>query len=155
MSFIIINKNKLELSKLEIFTDVVYNNFIDLAEVKQLDHNKKAIYELLKCDTAQVYLILVNHKIASYIVGKIMTLNDGRRVLYISYLYTAAKFRGHGHASKLLNITEKVCKNNQLDGILLTCDSDNTDTYNFYLKKGYMPDLLLRTYGKYEVMCKY
>jgi ribosomal protein S18 acetylase RimI-like enzyme len=154
MSIIIINKNKLLSSKLKIFTDVVYNNFIDLKEVHQLNHTKKYIYETLKCDTAQVYLIMVNKKIASYIVGKITVLNDGRHVLYISYLYTSVQFRGSGYASKLLKLADKVCDKNMLDGIVLTCNSEDTNLYDFYLKKGFMPDLLLRTYGKYEIMFK-
>lgn len=154
MSFVIINKNKLSSSNLEFFTDVIYNNFIYITEYKQLDHNKKAIYETLKNDTAQVYFIMVNKKIASYIVGKILKLNDGRRVLYISYLYTSDKFRGRGYASILLNIADKICNKNMLDGILLTCDSENTDVYNFYLNKGFMPDLILRTYQKHEIMFK-
>lgn len=154
MSFSILNKNKLSSSKLELFTNVIYTNFIDLAPIQQLDHNKKSIYEILKCDTAQIYLIMINNKIASYLVGKIMILNDGRNVLYISYLYTAKQFRGHGHASKLLEIADKISTKNMLDGIMLTCNSEDDKLYDFYLKKGFMPDVFLRTYGKYEVMFK-
>ncbi len=154
MSIVIISKQKLSSSKLEIFTNVVYNNFVEIANEPILDHNKKSIYETLKSDDAQVYLCIINGKIASYIVGKIMTLNDGRRVVYITYLYTAEQFRGQGLASKLLGIADKICLTNMLDGVMLTCDSDNLQLYDFYLKKGFMPDLFLRTYGRYEVMYK-
>lgn len=151
---IIVSKKNIDSSKMDIFIDTVYNNFIELVNVSQLQHNKQAIRDIFKCGTTQIYLILVNKKITSYIVGKIMTLNDGRKVLYISYLYTSPKFRKHGFASDLLKMADIVCKKNMLDGILLTCDSENIGVYNFYLKKGFMPDLLLRTYGKYEVMYK-
>jgi ribosomal protein S18 acetylase RimI-like enzyme len=75
-------------------------------------------------------------------------------VLYISYLYTAKQFRGQGHASKLLEIADKICDKNGLDGIMLTCNSQDNKLYDFYLKKCFMPDLFLRNYGKYEVMFK-
>lgn len=154
MSVVIINKNKLASSKLELFTDVIYNNFIELQNVKELSHDKQTIYETLKCNDAQVYLILVNKKIASYMVGKLMTLNDGRRVVYITYLYTAQQFRKHGYASKLLKLAFKISSTNMLDGVMLTCDSENQSVYNFYINNGFMPDVFLRTYGKYEVMYK-
>jgi len=150
----IVSKKKLDSSKLDKFIDVVYNNFIEIADTQILDHNKNSIKNIFRSDTAQVYLIIINNKIVSYIVGKIMTLNDGRKVLYIYYLFTSIKFRKYGLASKLLEIADNVCSKNMLDGIMLTCDSQNDKVYNFYLKKGFMPDLLLRTYGRYEVMYK-
>ena len=148
----IINKDKLSSSNLEIFTNVIFNNFSEISNVPELNHTKQSIYETLKCSTAQVYLILVNKKIASYIVGKIMILNDGRRVVYITYLYTAKQFRGKGFASVLLSIAEKINTINMLDGVMLTYDSENIPLHNFYLKKGFMPDLLLRTYKRHEVL---
>lgn len=152
MSYKIINHSYLSNSKLNLFTDTIYNNFIDLSKYKHLSHDKKNIYELLKSDTAQVYLIIINNKIAAYSVGNITKLHDGRKVVYITYLFTAEQFRKHGFASKLLQMSFDVCKKKYLDGVMLTCDSQNITLYDFYLKKGFMPDLLLRTYDKYEVL---
>lgn len=154
LSFAIIDKKKLSTNKLELFTQVIYNNFIHLKNHKELNHNKKTIHQNLKSENAQVYFILVNNKIASYVVGQIMTLNDTRKVLYITYLYTSEKFRGHGFASKLLDIAERISLKNNLDGIMLTYDSENAKLTEFYYNRGFMPDLLLRTYGKYEVLYK-
>lgn len=155
MSIVIINKNKLKSSSLTLLTDTIYNNFIELKNVSNLSHTKSAILETLTSKYPQVYFIMVNNKIAAYLIGQIMTLNDGRTVLYITYLYTAEQFRGSGYASKLLETAESVADENRLSGIMLTCDSENTQTYDFYSKRGFMPDLNLRTYQKYEVMFKY
>lgn len=152
--YAIINKKNLISNKLDIFANIIYNNFLSIANESALDHSITSIHRILKSKEVQIFLILIDKKIVSYIVGKIMILNDGRKVLYISYLYTSPKFRKYGFASKLLEISDNVCKQNMLDGVMLTCDSENKTIYNFYLNKGYMPDLILRTHSKYEVMFK-
>ena len=74
--------------------------------------------------------------------------------MYVTYLYTSSQFRNKGFASKLLNTAEHIKNTKHIDGIMLTCESTNKKNYNFYVNKGFMPDILLRTYDKYEVMYK-
>jgi ribosomal protein S18 acetylase RimI-like enzyme len=133
---------------------MVYINFEKLSQYPQLKHNRKEIMRLLKSDDVVVYLYLVNKKIAAYMVGEIMKLNDGRHVFYISYIFTAVKFRNKGIASKLMNVIDEMTNKYGLDGVMLTCDSEDRAVYDFYLKRGFMPDMLLRTYNRYEVMYK-
>jgi ribosomal protein S18 acetylase RimI-like enzyme len=95
-----------------------------------------------------------NGAIAAYLIGEIIKLNDGRIVLYINYLYTSKYFRNRGLASKLIDVAEQIVKAEKLDGLMLTCDTENNIIYNFYLKKGFMTDLILRRYEKYDVLYK-
>ena len=37
---------------------------------------------------------------------------------------------------------------------MLTCDSENEPVQNFYLMRGFMPDLILRRYNKFDVLYK-
>lgn len=155
MSVIIINNQQLKSSKLEIFPDIIFNNFGEIKDVPQLNHSKESIYKLLKSDTAQVYLVMVNKKIASYVISNIEKLKDGRSVLYISYLYTATQFRKSGYASLLLSVVQNVASKNNLDGVMLTCDTNNKKVHEFYIRHGYMSDIFLRNFGQYEIMYKH
>jgi len=154
MSVNIISSDQLSHHNLDHFTNTIYDNFADLAQDESLNHTKTEIFRVLKSPMSQVYLILENKKIIAYLVGEIMDLNDGRRVLYITYLYTAPRFRKQGLASKLLDTANHIANKNYLDAVMLTCDSNDKYVYNFYQKKGYMPDLTLRRYSRYEVLSK-
>lgn len=154
MSIVIISVNKLQNSKLTNFVNSIYNNFNHLIQNNKLKHTKDEIYRILKSTTAQVFLFLINNKIAGYLIGEIITLNDGRIIFYISYIFTAKQFRNVGIASKLIEIAEKITNDNNLDALILTCDTFDKKTYNWYLKKNFMPDLILRTNTRYEVLSK-
>jgi len=141
-------------NKCHKFVTTIYKNFIDLANYPELKHNIRELTRLVTSKDAKVYLIVVNNKIAAYLVGEIMKLNDGRRVFYISYLYTSKLFRKKGFGTKLMNRVEAYSKDFSLDGILLTYDTEDTQVNNFYLMKGFMPDMLLRKYDKFDVLFK-
>lgn len=151
---VIISHDTLKNNNLKLFTDVIYKNFIHLSNNTELKHTKQEIYKVLKSNNAQVYLIMKNKSIVSYLVGEITKLNDGRNVLYITYLFTSDKFRNYGLASKLLKLSDEICSKNNLDGIMLVCDTENDYIYNFYLMKNFMPDMILRRYSKYDVLFK-
>jgi ribosomal protein S18 acetylase RimI-like enzyme len=151
----VVSINKIKTSKLNYFTNVIFNNFLHLQNVSNLSHSKKNIFEVLTSKEPQIYLVLNDDKkIIAYLVGEIVELVDGRKVLYITYLFTSKKHRKNGCASKLLYVAEDIIRKQNLNGLMLTCDSENPYVYDFYLKKGFMPDILLRTYKKYEVMYK-
>jgi GNAT superfamily N-acetyltransferase len=133
---------------------MLYINFLEIGAHPLLNHNRKEINRLIHSPDAQIYFYLINSQIASYLVGEIMKLNDGRMIFYITYLYTSKKFRKHGLATKLMQFAEKIALEKNLDGMMLTCDTENSYVYNYYLLKGFMPDIQLRTYNKYDVLYK-
>lgn len=134
--------------------NMIYYNFIELTKYPELKHNKKELLRLITSKDMKLILILINKKIVSYLIGENMELNDGRRVFYISYIFTCKKFRGQGLATKLMNYIEKYAKKFNFDGIMLTSDQDDEYIDNFYKLRGYMPDMILRQYKKHDVMYK-
>jgi GNAT superfamily N-acetyltransferase len=152
MSITLIKNIKPEKS--QKFVDMIYANFIDLCNYNELNHNKQEITRLITSQNAKILLIIINKKIAAYLVGEIMDLNDGRKVFYISYIFTSKHFRKQGFGSKLLNFVEKQTKKFGYDGVLLTCDTEDANINNFYLIRGFMPDLVLRRYTKHDVLYK-
>jgi len=154
MSICLFTHDDLRKKKLLLLASIIFTNFKELADYQQLKHSMEDIMKLLQSENAIVCLYIINKKTAGYMVGEIMKLNDGREVFYVSYIFTSPKFRNNGIASKLMNTVDELTNKYKLDGIMLTCNSEDKHIYDFYLKKGFMPDMLLRTYAKYEVMYK-
>ena len=79
-------------------------------------------------------------------------LVDGRNVYYISYIFVSDKFRNRRLGSQLLDILADKCKELNAKFIVLTCDIHNKIAYNFYIKRGFTVDSLLRTNDRHEVL---
>jgi ribosomal protein S18 acetylase RimI-like enzyme len=126
-------------------------NFSHLSINPNLKHNHVDIERTIRSKDSQIYLYLVNKKIAAYLIGEITRLEDGRNVFYIAYLFTGKKFRKMGFASKLLETAKQNAKMYKLDGVMLTCDSHNSQVCDFYRTRGFMEDVILRTYSRFEV----
>lgn len=152
MSLNIIKNIPVEKSKK--FVEMIYQNFIDLSDYPELKHNREELTRLVSSENAKIALIIVENKIAAYLVGETIDLVDGRRVFYVSYIFTAKKFRKQGFGSQLMEYVEELSKKFNYDGVLLTCDTENQNVYDFYLIRGYMPDLVLRKYNQHDVMFK-
>ena len=153
MSIVIVPKHKLNKNNVNILTEIIYKNFIELSQYKHLKHTRKDIHDLLLSDNSVIMLYMIDKSIGGYLVGEIMTI-DSRRVFYITYIFTSVKFRNKGIASQLINNVENIVDKKDLSGILLTCDTENKNIYDFYLKKGFMPDLVLRNYSRFDVLYK-
>ena len=97
-------------------------------------------------------MIYKNNSIIAYLVGEMKDLNDGRRCYYISYLYVGEKYRGKKIGTKLMNLIIEKCKVNRIKYLLLTCDTNDKPVFEFYEKLGFVPDTILRNYGRHEVM---
>jgi len=136
------------------FVNMLYTNFIDLQSYPELKHNKTELTRLVLSKSAVIVLYLVNNKIAGYIVAELMVLNDKRKVIYVNYIFTAKKFRNKGIASKLMSYIEDMAFDLKYDGVLLTCDTDNTQVLDFYMVKGYLYDIMLRTHKKHDILYK-
>lgn len=154
MSIYIVPKNKLKKSANSLLAKTIYQNFNYITNTPELNHNMNEVNRLLTNDDAQIYLYMINKKIAGYLAGEIMKLNDGRKVFFITYLYTAKKFRNRGIASQLMDLSEQYVRKFGLSGVMLICDTHKQKLYDFYLKKGFMPDFLLRNNNRHEVLYK-
>ena len=136
------------------FAKTVYNNFKYLERYSNLKHNMTEIIRIIKSPNSIIIFKINNKKIVGYVLGEIIKLNDGRNIFYITYIFTSRQFRLQGIASELLNVVFKIVSDKGLDCVMLTYDSDDVHLKNFYEKKGFMPDVILRTYDKFEVLSK-
>lgn len=151
MELIEIDKNYFA-DNLVSFTNIVYNHFIDLAGHDNLKHTVNDIKKLMESDNFKGYIAKYNGKyIVGYVLGEIMHLNDGRDVYFISYLYTVKNFRNNGIASKLIDLVKNSMKKQFIYTIMLIFDTSNNKLVNFYMKKGFMLDMILRRYEKHDV----
>lgn len=142
-------KNK---SNVNMFVDIVYKNFINLVHDPNLKHSKMEINKLLFSPNFKGYFVKENDKIIGYLLGEITKLNDRRKVYFISYIYTSKYYRKHGIASKLMELVMDMTKSMKLDTVMLICDTEDDNVYNFYLKKGFMLDFTLRRYNRHDVL---
>lgn len=137
------------------FVDTVYKNFIYLTNYPELKHTKKEINRLLTNLNTTAFFLYNGHKMIGYVINEVMRLNDGRLVLYIAYIYVAAKYRRHGFGSMLMKQTLEKARNLHVDAVLLTCDVVNEPVLDFYMQKGFMYDPYLRRYERYDVLSLY
>lgn len=151
-SFIIYNDKNITSINFDLFAKVILKNFIHLEKYVELEHNIETIKETLYKNTRLIILCIVDNKLVGYIVGYYIKLNDGRNVLYISYLYVAKHMRKNGLGTLMLNIAKNEANKKNIDGIMLTCDTEDIKIMNFYESKGYFKDFQLRRYSKYDVM---
>lgn len=134
------------------FIKMVYENFIDLIEDESLNHNESEIHRLL-CDNNFVGILLLDEfKLIGYTLGEFMKLNDGRHCYYISYIFVSISYRNNGLASKMLNKIFDIAKKTNCTTIVLTMNTDDIELLNFYTKRGFSLDILLRKYTKHDVL---
>lgn len=144
-----LNNNKYNLSN---FVNIIYNNFVYLAKYPQLNHNTNEILRLLTSNKSYIITVMYNNLMVAYCITEIMKLQDGRNILFINYLYTGSKYRRHGIASQIIKKMILYAKYKHLDAVILVCDTDDTRVMDFYFKRGFMYDMVMRRYDKYDVI---
>lgn len=146
--------NKLSNDEIERFANIIYKNFIELASIPELKHNVQEISNIFKEKTFYGLMLMKDNKIIGYIIGKNIDLDDGRNIYYVDYIYINKANRDYGYGTKLMDMVEQKALKERLKGVMLICDTDNKLVYNFYTRRGYLPDSVLRRYGQHEVMFK-
>lgn len=149
-----VSSDQLRSQNMSMFTNTIYHNFENLSQFPHLNHSKKSIHDLLTGESAVVYVCVLRKHIIGYIVGEIMQLQDGRNVLYITYLFVSKQYRNKKMASILIASVEKHAKNKFLNGIMLTCDTHNKPVYDMYKYKGFAQDIVLKGTERFDVMFK-
>jgi len=146
------NKGTITNRNLDNFIDIIYNNFYNLTAYPVLKHNKEEISRLLKSPKLLLFTIFLHDKMIGYIVGEYVKLDDGRNVAYVSYLYVSSKFRGAGIGTILLNTLINKAMMAKVDDIVLISDTEDQKVLDFYFKKGFIYDLQLRRYDRYDIL---
>lgn len=137
------------------FIDVIYNNFLNLDKQEGLKHTKDEIKRLLTSQSMVGFLVHDKDILVGYIVGEQINLNDGRLVFYITYIYTAKKYRNKGLGEKLVKYILQKVKKIGLSFVVLKCDGTNEKVCKFYSKRGFVPDPVLSSNGKHKVLVYY
>jgi len=151
----IIVKEIRKLSNLNPFVNIVYNNFISIANISNLKHNKIEIKNLLSKNNFIGLFAFLNDKLIAYIIGETKHLNDGRIVYYITYFFVAAKYRNKGIGTNLMDILINKCKIWEIKYITLTFNVKNKKILHFYKKKGFIFDPILKNNSQYDVLTLY
>lgn len=150
----IIKISNLSKSQISSLSDKIYHHFIHLSKFPKLNHTINNIKQLLSNPKFFGLFILLNNEIIGYIVGSDIVLNDKRTVYYVDYIYISENNRYKKLGSKLMDIVEFRVKKLGYNGVLLICDTEDFLVYNFYLKRGYFHDTILRRYEKHDVLYK-
>lgn len=154
--YIVYDNSFMKKQNLNLLANTIYLNFIHLEKFPHLKHSKQEILSAL-LDKNVVFIVSYNpisKKIIGYLLGYTIKLKDNRKVLYISYLFVAPEYRKNGIGTDLLKLTDIIASKKNCNGIMLTCDTENQQIYDFYLMKQFMPDTHLRRYDRYDVLYK-
>jgi len=136
----------------KLLSKIIYYHFLELAQYPLLEHSIQSIRKTFENDNAVLFILLENNKIISYLLGYSLQLDDGRKVMFISYIYVAKSHRNKGIGKFMMDHIEQKALDLKLDGILLICDTEDQKVLNFYMTRNYMHDIILRRYDRYDVM---
>ncbi len=154
MSIVKLEYSDLKNQNKSLLVKIIYNNFLYLEPEPKLNHNPQAIEEILNDKNVVLFLFMHNGKIGAYLLAQIMNLQDGRKVLYISYIFVSKTFRTQGIGSKLIKNAEQYAYEKRCDGVMLIYDTRRKELRRFYDKHGFMLDFQLRRYENNDVFYK-
>ncbi len=154
MSIVKLEYSDLKNQNKDLLVKIIYNNFLYLEPEPKLNHNPEAITEILNNKDVVLFLFMHQGKIGSYLLGQIIILEDGRKVLYISYIFVSKTFRTQGIGSKLIKNAEQYAYEKRCDGVMLIYDTRRKELRRFYDKHGFMLDFQLRRYENNDVFYK-
>lgn len=133
-------------------TNTIYKNFLGLSSYPVLKHTKQEITRLLTSPNMIMYMAINNKQVIGYLTSEIIRLDDGRMSQFISYLYVQSAYRSKSLGSALLNCLLSESNKLNLNTIMLVTDTADKPVLNFYMAKGFMYDLHLRRYDRYDVL---
>ena len=154
MQIIKLEHNDLIKQDLNLLINNIYNNFPQLIDVPGVTHSKQTINNTLNNPEVVLLLAMDKKQIVGYLLAEIITLEDGRKVLFISYLYVAPTMRNKGLGKTLMNKSFDVAADNYCDGIMLIYDTTDRQLRKFYGKMNFMLDFNMRRYEKNDVFYK-
>jgi ribosomal protein S18 acetylase RimI-like enzyme len=154
-SIVALKYSDIQTQDINLLTDMIYRQFEDLSNQPKLKHTPRDIHNTLLNENVLLVLLMEKEKMIGYLLSYIEHLEDGRRILFISYVYIAKQYRRRGYGDRLMSYVEDYADKNKCDGVMLIYDTENTKLNHFYEKRGYMPDLQLRRYDQHEIVYKY
>lgn len=136
-------------------TEIVFKNFSELASKPHLQHNRDEIRRVLTNHDFVGFFVYENGKVVAYLIGEKKHLQDGRLVYYITYIFVGGKYRNKKIASRLIEKLIERCEGWGIGFILLTFDIKDQRLLQFYTKRGFQPDPILKNGTQHEVYSLY
>lgn len=146
------SKRMMNNQNLDNLIETIYFNFLELSQYPILKHTPEEIRRLLTSPNLIMFTIFSKNNMVAYLVSEIMKLDDGRTVLYISYLYVSSKYRNTGLGHSLLNMGIQRASLLHMNAVVLIADTEDQLVFEFYMKRGFMYDPFLRRYDRYDVL---
>ena len=140
---------------INIFTNVIFDHFIELSKLDYIKHTKQDIYVLLSSEQLFGYLVKLNGKIIAYLVGETTTTPDGRNVYFLSYIYVIKQYQHIKIGSMLVKKLISHCQDLGIPFIVLICDLHDKKVTNFYKKFGFVIDPILKNNKQHDALCLY
>ncbi len=134
----------------------IYKNFEYISESPELMHNIDEIKKLLTSGDMKGFLVFDGTKMVAYLIGEFKQLPDGRSSYYITYIFVGANYRYKKIGSKMLALLQTKCVNEWgIKFITLTVDTNDTGLTNYYRRRGFSEDPMLKNGGRHEVLTLY
>ena len=121
---------------LGLFIKTIFENFIELYDYPQLNHNRNEILRLLNSQKFHGFLIFYGNKLIGYLLGELLDYN-GMYLYFINYLYVSPVFRDKKLGSQLINLAKEYAMIQNSDGVALISDTENDKNFYFYQKLGF------------------
>lgn len=121
---------------LGLFITSVFENFMDLYNFPQLNHNRNEILRLLNSENFHGFLVFYGNKIIGYLLGELIDYN-GLYLYFINYLYVSPVFRDKKLGTQLINLAKQYTIMKNADGLSLISDTENDKNFYFYNKLGF------------------
>ena len=145
---------QLKYKNVNNLTKVIYNNFIDIAHITELDHTFHSIQKILHSKSSIILLAIDSQQcIISYVVADNIYVND-LNLMHIYYIYTAKEYRNCGIGTYLLNTLSNVSMKRNIPILSLTYDTQNVMLTKYYKKYGFDFDDQLRSHKRYDMLSK-
>jgi predicted GNAT family N-acyltransferase len=154
MEIIKLEQNDLMKQDLTMLTNIIYDNFPELIDTPNVMHSPESIKRTLESKDVVLLLAMNKQKLVGYLLGEIMYLEDGRKVLFISYIFVAPSMRNNKLGKKLMFQSFEVGGDNFCDGIMLIYDTTDRQLRKFYGKLGFILDFNMRRYERQDVFYK-
>ena len=86
-----------------------------------------------------VVLAILNNEIVGYLAGTINEKGSYEEVQYgeINNMFIKDNLRGYGIGKRLINSFKDYCKENNIDNLIVTASSKNSNAINFYKRNGF------------------
>lgn len=136
------------------FVEVIYRNFEQISNIKELSHNRTQIKKILTSPTCLILLAVYDNKIVSYAIADIVLYNN-KLLMHIYYLFTSPAYRNKGVATNLINKVHQYAIEYKCVAISLTFDTYDKAITKYYMSNGftYSPDL--RSNQRYDMLVKF